>query len=152
MRYINGLPAMKTPANINPTATLFLLNAISKYPTVQSAYERLLLDEGWEFYVVEQSRGRCYFNARVITIPIWTFSKPDPEYRIYYVAHEMAHALTPRNAETRGDYHGPLFMHQFKEVCPKHLWHYEVEYKPRHAVAAGIVDSKAKRGNGLIDL
>lgn len=96
---------------------------------------QLLIDGGWKFYVVNQRRGRCYYASKVITIPAWVFRRPI-DYKEWYLSHEMAHALDKENG-TKSD-HGPLFMYFLKCICPEDCVHYEIEYKPRNAVAAGI--------------
>jgi hypothetical protein len=102
-------------------------------------------------YVTSSQRGRAYnawqfpgSDPRFVTVPLWAW-KPgddgcyiherDPDYGIYYLAHEIAHHLAPAK---KGDVHGPAFMAAFKAVCPKELWHHETGYKPRNAAAAGI--------------
>lgn len=120
------------PKLIDLSCNLELIEAMEDciYPTIRSAF--LDLDsKGWKFYPVKQQRGRCYYSAKVITIPVWAILK-GPEYAIYYIAHEMAHAYQPFQD------HNQNFMEQFKKLCPKHLWHHELDYKPRAAIAAGI--------------
>ena len=104
----------------------------SVYPTIRATF--LDLDsKGWKFYPVKQHRGRCYYAAKTITIPVWAILK-GAEYATYYIAHEMAHAYCPWQN------HNIVFMTKFKTICPQHLWHYEIDYKPRNAIAAGITD------------
>jgi hypothetical protein len=91
-----------------------------------------LKTKGWEFFVVDQSRGRCYYQDRTVTIPKWAFYSTNKGYTEYYLCHEIAHCHAPF------DNHGPAFMAQFKRLCPIEFQHYELEYKPGNASAAGI--------------
>ena len=120
------------PKSINPVATLYLHYAAQNHPTIATQMAALK-NLGWNFYVVSQRRGYCYYNAHVITVPLWAYNHKDPEYQIYYLAHEMAHAIAGEHAN-----HGPSFMAAFISLCPAHLLKYEIEYKPRNAAKAGI--------------
>jgi hypothetical protein len=91
-----------------------------------------LVKKGWKFYVVEQSRGRCYYHDKVVTIPKWAVYSHQVGYLEYYLCHEMAHCYSA------GDNHGAWFMEQFKMLCPAEYQHYELGYKPGNAAAAGI--------------
>jgi predicted metal-dependent hydrolase len=122
------------PKAISPVATLYLHYAAQNHPIVTTQLAALK-NQGWRFFVVEQSRGSCYYHARIITVPLWAYNHKDPEYRIYYLAHEMAHAVVGYDAK-----HGPRFMDAFISICPAHLLKYEIEYKPRNATRAGIYD------------
>ena len=94
---------------------------------------RALLNDGWKIWAVRQSRGRCYFRAKVITIPVWVITDPRIGQKIWYIAHEMAHAYD----ECRHN-HGPEFMEWLKKLCPPEHIHWELTYKPRNARSAGI--------------
>jgi predicted metal-dependent hydrolase len=94
--------------------------------------------EGYQFYVTDTVRGYCRYSTKSITVPKWAFGK-GWDYLIYYICHEIAHAMTPR---VKGDQHGPQFMESFKTVCPVEYQHYELGYKPRLARAAGIKEKK----------
>lgn len=120
---------MKLPANISSEHTLQLEYLALSSPLKEEWKELKLL--GWEFFIVSQRRGRCYYRAKIITIPLWALLSSRPNYWIYYLAHEMAH--TPMNTD-----HNAAFMREFQRICPKNLWFYETEYKPRNAAAAGI--------------
>lgn len=122
----------KLPANIDGIKTAQLQLSILNSPLV-AEYNRLV-ELGWQFFAVDQDRGRCYGRARIITIPVWVFTRSQIKhnYWVWYVAHEMAHA------STLGDNHGALFMKKLIELCPEDCIHYEIGYKPRNAVAAGI--------------
>lgn len=99
-------------------------------------YARTLRNDGWRFYVVNQSRGRCYGRDKVITIPIWIWgAQQNQSFRNWYFAHEIAHAYDKCVHE-----HGPEFMEWLKKICPKEDIHHELGYKPRNAAAAGITD------------
>jgi hypothetical protein len=96
----------------------------------------ITLPEGWNFYVTDTTCGRCWPGRKFLSVPLWAYRK-GVDYFIYYVAHELAHTI----ANTRT--HGPEFMEAFKRICPPHLWHFELDYKPQFAAAAGI-----RRGPG----
>ena len=95
---------------------------------------KLLGAQGWRFYPVKQTRGRCYFASKVITIPTHAIER-ELGYLCYYVCHEMAHAIAGWKAK-----HGQEFMKVFMSICPKEWQKYELGYKPRNASAAGIFD------------
>jgi predicted metal-dependent hydrolase len=92
-------------------------------------------EENYRIYAVNQRRGRCYYNVKVITIPTWviTSAHTNSGKKTWYIAHELAHAydLTRSN-------HGAGFMEALKDICPKDAIHWELGYKPRNAAAAGI--------------
>jgi predicted metal-dependent hydrolase len=110
------------------------VSALQSLPKSVKEYMKLLGSEGWRFYPVNQTRGRCYFGDKVITIPRHAFQR-EPEYLTYYICHEMAHAYAGWEAN-----HGPEFMKEFKRICPQEYWKYELNYKPRNAKSAGIDD------------
>ena len=87
---------------------------------------------GWVFEITTGVRGYAVSRTRRITVPKWAFERSDPGYPEYYLLHEAAHAFGFYN-------HGPHFMAKFREICPEHLQHYELEYKPRNAKRAGIL-------------
>lgn len=102
------------------------------------------LNDGYRFYVVEQTRGRCYFARRVITIPKWAivWNYPSSEslaFRIWYLSHELAHYKAWKNNKHLN--HGAAFMQELLKICPKHCLHYETCYKPKNANSAGISKS-----------
>jgi hypothetical protein len=107
------------------------------YPAFFELFHRLV-EEGWEIGVADNDRGYCRFYQRTISIPAWVYKKPDTEYWIYYLAHEMAHAKNFLDHKPRAA-HGPEFMAELKRICPAHLLHYETSYKPANALYAGIV-------------
>jgi hypothetical protein len=98
------------------------------------------IPDDYEIYVTDTAKGWHNRKNQTITVPLWAYNalgenkqhQNDPEYVIYYACHEIAHALAPLDA------HGPKFMKAFMEICPNHLHHYELNYKPRNAKAAGI--------------
>lgn len=85
-----------------------------------------------KLYVVDQRRGSAYEEGSVITIPLWAL-KRGSDYTLYYVAHELTHLA----AEAWN--HGPKFMAALKRICPAHIIHYELDYQPKNALAAGIL-------------
>lgn len=116
------------PKNINiDLAPRLFLNC----PDSVKSIGKQLISNGWKFYVVDQNRGRCYYNHKIITIPSWAIHK-SVEYKTWYICHEMAHTFT------KGDSHGQKFMAKLIEICPENCVHFELEYKPRNAIAAGI--------------
>lgn len=108
-------------------------------------YGRELLKAGWRFFATKQDRGRCYYGHKVITIPAWVIDNPREGYKEYYICHEMAHAFLCI-AKIYDEHHGPRFMACLKDICPAEFVHYEIEYKPRNAMSAGI-GSKGRNGN-----
>jgi len=103
------------------------------------------LPPGYEVYVTDTQRGRCNYARKSITVPQWAFNntkagrrihKGNERYREYYLAHECAHAFT---FEATGErQHRGEFMQHFMRLCPRELWHFELNYKPGLARAAGI--------------
>jgi hypothetical protein len=123
-----------TPNSINRDAMSRMFTGVSEQV---KRVGREALSNGWRFYAVDQTRGRCYYKHKVITIPAWVINQTNNKskqigYKDWYIAHELAHTFA------RGDNHGPLFMAQLKRICPKEYVHYEIEYKPRNANSAGI--------------
>ena len=105
--------------------------------TIEKA--RIAVPEGWTIFVTDTKCGRCYYSKRCVTVPKWAMTRDargvaDSLYKLYYVAHEIAHAIT----DPKEPPHGAVFMENFKMLCPQELWHYELNYKPRNAAAAGI--------------
>lgn len=99
---------------------------------------------GVTIYVTDSSNGRYRRSIKTVTVPVWAYNHThkktdyDAEYAIYYVAHELAHAWVHAEEEDDDSPHGARFYKWFKKLCPPHLWHYEIEYKPRDAKRAGI--------------
>jgi hypothetical protein len=122
------------PKKIHYIKTASLRRALSaNMKAVLEAAEK----KSWLLYVVDQRRGFCSFRRKLVTVPYWVFTHKDPEYWLYYTAHELAHVVVgPAHS------HDFAFMTEFKKLCPVHLWHYETEYKPQNAVAAGISANK----------
>jgi hypothetical protein len=120
-----------TPANISVEHMPLLFRDV---PESVKEYARKLRDNGWKFYAVSQRRGRCYYHAKLITIPVWCISsKRGVGYKIWYISHELAHAMD----ECKHD-HGPQFMEWLKKICPPEHIKWELGYKPRNATKAGI--------------
>ena len=112
---------------------------------VRDAYGPCLTNyicDEWNIFCVNQKRGKCIPSIKTITIPFWTFCQGDPAYWIYYLAHELAHAIT--FIDNANDIHGPIFMSNFKRLCPVELQHYEYGYKPRNAARAGVARKEMK--------
>lgn len=103
------------------------------------------LPDGYQVFVTDTDRGRCCYENKTITVPQWAFDctkrgrrkhKGDKRYREYYLAHECAHAITFEATGERN--HRGEFMNNFMRLCPRELWHFELNYKPGLARAAGI--------------
>ena len=103
---------------------------------------------GITLYVTDTKCGRHNKKQQNITVPLWAVLRShaarnskakahDPEYQIYYACHEIAHAMTP-DSRVHGTMHSPEFYKALISICPAHLLHYELGYKPRLAAAAGI--------------
>ena len=111
-----------------------------------AADEGMVIPRGYTLYGADLDRGFCDWDRKMIVIPQWITrrnrpkGKGDDRYVIYYLAHELAHGYAPTHNEV--SLHGPGFMRIFKEICPEDLWHYEVDYKPKLAKAAGITKRK----------
>jgi hypothetical protein len=102
-------------------------------PESVKIYARGLRDQKqWKFYAVNQSRGRCFFDSKTITIPMFAINR-GIDYKTWYISHELSHAFAGAHAN-----HGPEFMRWLKQICPKDCVHFELGYKPRNAAAAGI--------------
>jgi hypothetical protein len=104
----------------------------SDVPEQVKEFAREAIRNGWKFFVVDQRRGRCYYDKGTITIPLWVIQSKKIGQKTWYISHEIAHIHAPR------DGHGQMFMRALKRICPKEFQHYELEYKPRAAIAAGI--------------
>lgn len=122
----------KQVANINKDVRAKWLQCLA--PTVRDTLRELVNDYSWQIFTVNQSRGRCYYNTRIITIPAWAMDKEqtNPGYVTWYTAHEMSHCYEPK------DGHGDRFMGKLIEICPENCIHYELGYKPRNAARNGI--------------
>ncbi len=133
----------RKPANIDLGQTYLLYEEV--LPAIPTAFS---LPSGWELFVVNQDRGRCYHEKKHITVPAWTFTKPEergPNYPLYYLSHEISHiyqrivetanALAGKKQEAP---HGPIFYKYFRQICPPELQHYELTYRPQNARTAGI--------------
>lgn len=120
----------RKPANILQAETFKLQAGLYITWQVQKVINSLR-QQGWRFYIVNQSRGRCYYKAKIITLPIWALQKPNGYFN-WYTAHECAHTFA------QNDNHGPIFMHYLKKICPEEYWHFETNYKPGNAKSAGI--------------
>lgn len=60
-----------------------------------------------------------------------------PGFDQWYIAHELAHLLQ-RQFNKHSTQHDKYFYQAFKLLCPAEYQHYELEYKPRNAKAAGV--------------
>lgn len=92
----------------------------------------LQVNNGWRFWIVDSSRGRCKYSHKEITVPSWAFNK-GKDYFNYYLCHELAHSVAGHGVN-----HGDKFMKEFMRICPVEYQHYELNYKPVNATRAGI--------------
>ena len=102
---------------------------------VNAAVDLLIPGSRFIGYVVRQRRGSAYILSGSFTIPLWAYQRSQ-EYFFYYVAHEVSHLLACEPG------HGEMFYDEFKRLCPSEWQHYEIEYKPRLAKAAGISEKR----------
>ncbi len=128
---------MKLPANIMKQQTHELRALLADM--------QIELPLGYGVYCTSTRRGRCNYENKTITVPQWAFNnvrkhkrihKSNVRFKEYYLAHECAHAITfeaTGERQHRGD-----FMQNFMRLCPPELWHFETQYKPGLARAAGI--------------
>jgi predicted ferric reductase len=112
------------------TSGNFLTEPVFTPVAYQTALE--LFCRGWKFYAVDQGRGRCYFRQKIITIPIWAMQK-SIQYREWYICHEMSHAVAGIEAK-----HGVAFQKVLQSLCSAQAIQYELTYKAREVVRAGI--------------
>lgn len=110
-----------------------------------------LLQLGWRFYITSSRRGTCDWSTKEITLPYWLWNHAQMDsalrstmedstiqlYRIWYLAHEMAHAV---DAMERGKSdHSTAFMRILKQICPSKAIGYEASYNTQTAIACGLV-------------
>lgn len=131
----------RKPAHINATYTegvRMLAGMILDDANIQSPLPMASI------YVANLVRGhykvRHDQSAQQLTVPIWVVSKGF-DYLTYYVAHELAHGLSYK--DTKKMHHDQNFMYWFKKLCPVDFQHFELNYKPRNAKAAGISKPKS---------
>lgn len=130
----------KAKANISTQFTAILKTSVfnSNAPILIAKFIELT-SSGWEIFAVDQQRGRCYYLDKVITVPVWAIQSNKKGYWIYYLSHELAHACCGYDAK-----HGLQFQEKLKEICPEEYQHYELDYKPAFASAAGITQKKVE--------
>ena len=121
------------------------LDILDGVPESVIAHYSLQSKQGWKFWVIDSVRGYCNFNRKEVTVPAWARNR-GAEYFTYYLSHELAHAKKYLQVP-----HGPEFMEIFKSICPPNLQHYEIDYKPRNAIAAGITQKDATPKFQLLD-
>ena len=118
--------------SINLSNNLTLAEYIDDIPEGKLSDVIASLDSlGWTFQAVNAKRGYCSYTEKLITIPAFAFEHKDKEFLLYYIAHEVAHAVTRQG-------HTVIFAKFLKSLIPSRLYHYEEEYKPRAAKAAGM--------------
>lgn len=86
------------------------------------------------FTVKDVRRGRYHRKTNTITLPRWLEDRWTlPRYVEWYVAHELAHAVSNEHN------HGRAFQLALARLAPK-AWHWECTYKPRaYSQALAIV-------------
>lgn len=122
---------------------------------VQLGLEKKL--KGWKVVVKNVARGHCRVGTRYISIPLWAFEGKSHRvygrlkqfrkvrscrrdgYAKYYLCHEAAHAISGRHS------HDQQFMRTLIKICPPKFIHYECNYMPTAALAAGIKPKKKRR-------
>lgn len=138
------------PKQWDQIKTFELIASLGQFPSIAAKWKELEL-AGWKLFVCGQKRGWCDCRTKWIVIPVWCFGRDD-SYWAQYVSHEFAHAIDLRQYYKEQP-HGAEFMERMKSICPKELWHLELEYKPRNGKTAGIEKVNAvKVGSKIIDL
>jgi len=112
--------------------TLELRKEIKEFSKIS---QQCIVHPDYTVWVVNQCRGICHYDKRYISIPLWAVIK-GKEFRTYYFCHEAAHSW-----RLRGN-HDREFMLKFMELCPKNCQHFELNYKPQQAKAAGISEKE----------
>ena len=111
-----------------------------------------LRNNGWRFYLVDSNRGFCSYSDRTITVPLWV-TKKETGQKIWYLAHEMAHAFDFLK-NRKPSHHGKPFMAELILICPPEFLHYETDYKPRNAKSMGIsehaVINQMRANSGIV--
>ena len=102
------------------------------------------LREVW-IYPVDQVNGKAYYEDNTITVPKWAFETRKRGFLKHYAAHELAH-IAAHIKYNKGSDHGPRFYECLQQLTTDTL-HYELDYKPKNAAAAGI---KKPKQNGKI--
>lgn len=130
----------KQAPELDFTLALEIEEACSSYKPLATAIANIEVF-GWKFKATTQRRGWCSYSQQLITLPAWVLAYATEQkyekqkgFFTYYLAHEVAHALTSPYKPA----HGQEFMNKLKRICPPAFIHYELEYKPREAKAAGI--------------
>ena len=100
------------------------------------------ITSNYKIYVTNTVRGRCSYKNQNITIPMFAIKDTREGFTLYYICHEIAHEMTYtagfRKRQSSEGPHGATFQSAFRSICPKKYQHFELGYKPRLAVAAGI--------------
>lgn len=111
-------------------------------PEINEVINRLLSEckveynnEGIKGYIADVRRGYARWDGQ-FTVPLWAYDKRyaglnyrgEEDYFIYYVAHELSHQLRYIKYGKEGS-HDFRFYEIFMDICPKHLQHFELEYK-----------------------
>lgn len=85
--------------------------------------------------IKDVKHGYALVEERIVVIPLsvmdraWGMDKL-PGYRIWYIAHELAHIKSPpRHGKRKRDIHGIHFIEALKSLCPRRYLKYEKDYK-----------------------
>jgi hypothetical protein len=98
---------------------------------VKAAVDLLYPKYDGDIYICRLNRGRTFVSKKIIYIPLSAYNR-GVDYFLYYVAHELAHYVS------LSCYHDEQFYNQFKKICPLFCQYFELNYKPRNAMAYGI--------------
>lgn len=80
--------------------------------------------------------GAWLHETRKLIIPKWIFDVDrDPEYCVYYIAHEISHVCVGEEEKSE---HGILFYHYFNLLCPPALIAWEAEYLPENEIYLNV--------------
>lgn len=111
---------------IDSKKTLLLAYKAMNYPILSQAYQ-IAKECGWQIVVKDINRGFCNNSESLIIIPVWAFKHKNPEFCIYYLAHELAH--TERYGIHHTKHHGIEWRAEFIRLCPRHLVKFDLDYR-----------------------
>ena len=101
-------------------------NAFSLYACSINCHAKKLVNDGWRIFVTKQSRGRCYYRQKIVTVPNWAFNRGMP-YALHYLCHEIAHAISGCN-----EGHSANWLKTLQVICHcGNCLDNERHYKPR---------------------
>ena len=111
-----------------------------------------------DVYCVDQNRGRARLQTREISVPLRVLEQEYKDFAsrtrykgkvIQYLAHELAHIAVVDMCEALqepypSDGHGEMFQLLLQKICPEEYQHWELAYKMKQAIAAGVSVSGLK--------